>query len=219
MTKHALLAGVERTIVTGFPDQKTAVTNDLELIRSLLMNNNWSENNIRILRNDGDLTKENFLTRMSDLADSAHPGDRLFLYFSGHAVEHSFQESSFQSLVLYDSFLHDYEIRKVLKKTDAGAILITIFDCCHSGSIIDFSPQINFPATLYFGACKDPQEAISYPGGSLFTSTIYSIVEQSGQITYSDLKKQIMINIQEPKPVFIAYRVSNNYLEQNFVFS
>jgi Caspase domain len=218
MTKNALVIGVKRTIITDFPDENIAVISDLQLINSLLLNNNWQEGNIKVLQNDQDVTKETVLNQMLQLANSVNSGDQMFLYFSGHGVEQSLQDTKVQSLVLYDTYLYDYEIRNVFRKANPASMLITVFDCCHSGSIIDFSPRINFPATIYFGACKDSQEAISYPSGSLLTSTIYSLKQQTPQITYSELRNQLIINIHEPEPVFTTYQVSNTYLEQNVAF-
>lgn len=218
MRKNALLIGVEMTIMPGFSDQKIGVKNDIQLISNLLISNEWSQNNIKILTAEQDLRKENILGQILEIASSAVPGDKLLIYFSGHGVEQSLPDSTVQSLVLYDSYLYDYEIRVAFRKTDPAVILLAVFDCCHSGSIIDFSPRINFPATIYYGACQDSEEAISRPDGSQFTSEICNIKLQAPDISYLELNRQLLNNIHEPQPVCKNYRVSKTYLEQNVAF-
>jgi hypothetical protein len=219
MAKSALVIGAKRTSLPGFSDQEIAVNNDLQLINNLLINNNWPEGHIRIIQNDNELIKANVLIELSQLAQSAKPGDQILLYFSGHGFEHIFKETTAQSLVLYDTYIFDYEIRKIFRKASPASMLIALFDCCHSGTIIDFSPKINFPATIYMGACKDSEKATSYPGGSLFTSTIYNIKQQVPQISYSELKNQLASNIHEPEPVFTEYEVSKTFLDETIAFN
>jgi len=219
VTKRALIIGVKKTSLPGFSDQEIAVNNDLQLINNLLINNNWPEKSIKILQNGQELIKETVLNEMLQLALSANPGDQMLLYYSGHGTEHTFRETTAQSLILNDAYLFDYEIRKIFRKANPASFFIALFDCCHSGTIIDFSPKINFPATLYMGACKDSEKAVSYPGGSLFTSTIYNLKQQVPQISYSELKNQLSLNIHKPEPVFTVYEVSRSYLDKTIAFN
>lgn len=218
MNKRALIIGAKRTIMSDLPDQEIAVSNDIQLIKNLLITNDWPENNIVTIHENNELNKSFVLSKLQEIAENTKPKDKIFLYYSGHGIERSFEQYTSQSLILYDSSLSDYDIRRVLRKADPGSVLIAVFDCCHSGTIIDFSPKINFPATIYMSACNDSEEAISYPAGSLFTSTICNLKLEEPQISYTELKKQLRNNIHEPQPFFTSYEVGEEYLKQNVAF-
>lgn len=219
MSKYALLIGVKETIVPNFIGQRISVINDLALIKNLLLNNNWQQNRIRILEENMHLTKQYVINIMTQFAGSVYSRDKMFLYFTGHGTERYLDHGiNAQCLVLYDDLLYDFEIRNIFRRANPESLLITVFDCCHSGSIIDFTPQINFPSTIYYGACMDSQEAISYPSGGLFTTTLCNLKQEVAKITYRELHNQLLNNISRPKPVFQKHRVDDNFLNQTIAF-
>jgi len=101
-------------------------------------------------------TKANILAAMRALVHDAQPGDSFFFYFSGHGIQtlntsggetdgwdecicamdyvgnEEFQNSN-SAGVIVDDRMYDLLVRPLPR----GCRLTAIFDCCHSGTILD----------------------------------------------------------------------------------
>lgn len=94
-------------------------------------------------------TRANILAAMQWLVAGAQPGDNLFLHYSGHGGRTEDQDGDeddgydeciypvdFQQTQpghIIDDILHDICVRPLPR----GCRLTAVFDCCHSGSILD----------------------------------------------------------------------------------
>eukprot|EP00927_Polykrikos_kofoidii_P014353 TRINITY_DN16288_c1_g1_i1.p1 TRINITY_DN16288_c1_g1~~TRINITY_DN16288_c1_g1_i1.p1 ORF type:complete len:448 (+),score=76.54 TRINITY_DN16288_c1_g1_i1:60-1346(+) len=117
----------------------------------------FPSNCIKVLTDDTDdaalqPTKANICEAISWLLDGARPGDILFFSYSGHGTQFPDEtreesdgmdegicpldcnEAPWPEKLILDDELHGFWCR-----VPAGANLVCIFDCCHSGSIGDLS--------------------------------------------------------------------------------
>lgn len=123
--------------------------NDVKNVERFLRNN-YQFSDIRILTDDQSQnmpTKDNILAGFRWLVQGAQAGDSLFLHYSGHGShqsddngdEHDGQDETLcpvdyeRSGMITDDMVHDMLVRPLVK----GVNLTAIFDCCHSGSIMD----------------------------------------------------------------------------------
>lgn len=140
----------------------TSTFADVDRVQRLLIDRfEYPEENITILKDDdleGSIcpTRENIMNAIQDLVAGARPGDRLVFHFSGHGSqkpnvdEKDFEkdgkdEAIWPSDVVIGEYADDAEnvilddtIRsELVDKVPAGAYLVIIFDCCHSGTAAD----------------------------------------------------------------------------------
>ncbi|EMD35521.1 hypothetical protein CERSUDRAFT_75101 [Gelatoporia subvermispora B] len=141
---------------------------DPELIKALLVDTyQWKEYDIKVLKDDDEHeqpTKENILRAMGDLVASAQAGDKCLFAFSGHGSQvpnlDGTEEDGFDEVIwpvdivynddhsMVENYIIDDHIHDVLvKNMPAGAEIVMIFDCCHSGTAAGF-PNIDPPSDL-----------------------------------------------------------------------
>ncbi|ORC85817.1 metacaspase [Trypanosoma theileri] len=91
-------------------------------------------------------TRANIIRYMAWLVKDAKPGDVLFLHFSGHGTHtralHDVGERYDQCIVPVDfrssGCILDNDINKILvSRLPRGVRFTAVFDCCHSGSMLD----------------------------------------------------------------------------------
>jgi len=128
--------------------------NDAKFMRYMLETKfGFSDQNLIMLTDEDQTdssklpTKENMLKYMDWLVEGVMPGDILFLSYSGHGGqtqdEDGDEEDGMDETILptdfmtagtiVDDVLHD----KLCKNIPAGAKLIAVMDCCHSGTGLD----------------------------------------------------------------------------------
>lgn len=122
----------------------------------------------------------------------------LIFYFAGHGVQHTdtnFDESDSldESILTTDmKFIYDDEFRNILNKlNNRKTDLSFIFDCCHSGTILDLPKivigknnnyserELNKKKILCICACDDNQLSIEENGRGLFTKLFCKIIRKS----------------------------------------
>jgi hypothetical protein len=76
-------------------------------------------------------------TAIADLAVLAHPGDTVFIQYSGHGgrQDHGVFGGYHETLCLFDGQLLDVEFRKFLAHFRSGVNVICFLDSCHSGGM------------------------------------------------------------------------------------
>lgn len=90
-------------------------------------------------------TRPNFTKLMSEWILSAKSGDFLVFHYSGHGthqddLNHDEVSGQDQAICLLDGNLIDDEIHAIMvKQLPAGVQLRCLFDCCHSGTIMDLA--------------------------------------------------------------------------------
>jgi hypothetical protein len=75
---------------------------------------------------------------LQQLARDTGPNDIAVFYYSGHGQsvpDKNGDEAADQALVLYDALLIDDDLADIWRTFPAGARLIMVADCCHSGTI------------------------------------------------------------------------------------
>lgn len=116
---------------------------------------------IRQLRDDSDdpskmPTRRNIVTALQWLTDGASSGDHLFVHYSGHGSQKADEEGDEldgrdETLVPCDfrasGMISDDELRKLMVlPLTKGVRLTAIFDCCHSGTVLDLPFKVTLSA-------------------------------------------------------------------------
>jgi hypothetical protein len=144
--KRALLIGCD---YIGTEYQLSGCINDVENIQTKLKSQ-YGFNNIVIMTDNTDKkpTKANILDELKNLLTAANSEDKLFLSFSGHGFkikdtsgdEKDKLDEVFVSLDL--DYISDDEIKIFINNNlKKNVTLFALFDCCHSGTILDLRYQ------------------------------------------------------------------------------
>lgn len=146
--KKALIIGIN---YTGSQNQLRGCINDACTIANLLLANGYSQNDMVVLRDDmGGMdapTRNNILRAMQWLVQGVQPGDSLFFHYSGHGGKvkdlDGDEDDGFDECIypvdfqiagpIIDDILHDI----MVKPLPPNSYLTALFDCCHSGSMLD----------------------------------------------------------------------------------
>lgn len=134
--------------------------NDVRKMRGYLTQNcgfSKDPEHMRLLIDDGvqeTPTYTNILAAMKWLVDGAKPGDSLFLHFAGHGgsvIDDNGDEEDGKDETLYPADhatagqIRDDLLYDIIVHLPAGCQLVSVFDCCHSGSVLDL--PFEFKAT------------------------------------------------------------------------
>lgn len=152
--------------------------NDVLRMKEFMVKKGFEEKYFTVMLDDGKHekpTKANILAQMKNLVKGAKDGDVLFLQYSGHGAtmdDTSTDEADGQDETIcpvdrnepgvgdiVDDELHDI----LVKGLPTGVKLLCVFDCCHSGSILDLA---------YYHQYIDRQEnlhakVVNLPGSSV----------------------------------------------------
>lgn len=142
------------------PCKLNGCINDCEFMISFLK----SKGHTNIQKMTDEMSGDNYPSKENIIKVIQHVNTpTLILTYAGHGVEEP-SEIAFkkdQCLVCADmQYLSDKDILKLLKTNDNIKRVITVFDCCHSGSMIDLKYKINFNLKLienngYYESCAD----------------------------------------------------------------
>lgn len=145
--KRALLVGIN---YVGTRNELRGCHNDMETMKTYLEQQGFDGGDMRLLMDDGAHdrpTKSNILAGMQWLGEGAGPGDSLFLCYSGHGAsvrdedddEEDGKDECLVPLDFNDAGLlcDDEAYQHLVAPLPAGAQLVCVFDCCHSGTILD----------------------------------------------------------------------------------
>jgi hypothetical protein len=139
-SRHALIIGIGEYSVSGVTPLK-GVTHDMQSARVISQAMSIPEENITYLR-DGKATASEIRRGIQDLDARVRPGDRVFVYYSGHGTRwldtsKANNAQCMEGLLASDGFaVTNTEMSDLLspiaKKTDK---LMVFYDSCHSGGI------------------------------------------------------------------------------------
>lgn len=150
-----------------------AVNDAQNMSQFLISKMGFHKNNVELLKEQS-ATRKGILSALVKAVGLAEKGDKFFFYFAGHGtqVRNSLSpepDKLDECIVPQDAFsgagyIRDKELKyyfaEIAKK---GAVLTTIFDCCHSGSIhrsFETIPQRFLAADMESDA-KDPGTSVS----------------------------------------------------------
>jgi len=145
INKSALLIGIN---YSGTQNQLNGCINDANSIDSLLKSFNFP--NIQLLTDNTSIkpTRDNILNNFTSLLSNAKSGDVIFFFYSGHGSyiadknNNEFTGND-QMIVPCDlKYILDDDLKQIINKNlKSGVTLISLFDCCFSGSVLDLKYQ------------------------------------------------------------------------------
>ena len=139
-SRHALIITISDYSAPGISDLK-GVKFDSESAKRMALAMSIPEANIRYLK-DSEATRQGMIDAFEDLSNRVRPGDRAFVYYSGHGTR--WVDSAFDPNSCTEGLLsHEGEIlsnREISQKLNpigqAADKLMVFYDACHSGGII-----------------------------------------------------------------------------------
>ncbi|KAG5518068.1 hypothetical protein PMAC_003254 [Pneumocystis sp. 'macacae'] len=199
--KKALFIGIN---YFGTPRQLSGCINDVHNISQFIQERyGYHIDNIVILTDDqtnprGIPTKKNIIDAMQWLVKDAKPNDSFFFHYSGHGgqvddMDNDEEDGSDEVIYPVDSnyagYITDDIMHNILvKPLPPGCRLTAIFDCCHSGSILDLpftystEGKLKEQNLLSDSANKLLREGPSAKSVMGITSSIFKMVKKAANL-------------------------------------
>lgn len=182
---------------------------------------------VYVITKDSDATGNQFIATISDIAKEATPGQKVYVYFSGHGTFFDTPSGRKTGRVLYDRIVWDDEIVRVLKLFSPGVNVIFISDCCYAESntreVRDPNLSLKaIPATdppprpalaridhvktpvFMLSACSILQTAkeLNAPfwglqEGGIFTSALVKALRQDPDISFRNIRAKVQAYVPE----------------------
>jgi hypothetical protein len=171
------------------------------------------EEEIRMLTDTGDIkpTKENMLAGIDWLTEGATETSKLFMHYSGHGTNIAGDESDGKDECICpvdfqtNGLIVDNDLRsRLVDKLPAGCNLFSIFDSCHSGTILDLKynylfsstpTQTSYNMTLEKNSKVTKADVILLSGclDNQTSADAYLDAQPQGAMTYSFLKAYALL--------------------------
>jgi hypothetical protein len=144
--KNALLIGCN---YKNSRNELFGCINDANNIKQALTKT-YGFDNIELMTDDTPKkpTKKNILAEIKYLLNSANSGDILFLSFSGHGINlkdrNGDEKDGLDEVIVpidFEYIIDDELNRLILENLKKDVTLFALFDCCHSGTILDLRYQ------------------------------------------------------------------------------
>lgn len=148
-TRRAVMIGIN--YVGDSPGELSGCWNDVHNMKKYIMDvHGFEEENIVILMDDGENiepTHENIVDAYNTVVSQSEEGDAIFLHYSGHGTK--LQDDNGDEGDGYDEALcpRDYQTSGMIRDDDLyeilvkalpdGVHMVSLMDCCHSGTIMD----------------------------------------------------------------------------------
>lgn len=145
-SKNAVLIGCN---YKNTMNELNGCINDANNIKQLLTNG-YGFDNIVFMTDDTEKTptKKNILDELKALLNNANSGDILFFSFSGHGINlkdknRDEKDGLDEVMVAIDfNYIRDDELNRLIQDNlKKDVTLFALFDCCHSGTILDLRYQ------------------------------------------------------------------------------
>jgi hypothetical protein len=244
MFDKAVLIGIQNYTKSNFgsldgPEQ------DIFNIEKIIKKNKKNAKIVKILDTNTSYvqpTKENIMKELDSIYKDVHENSRVLIYYSGHGSniktknKDEYDKNYDQVMnVMNNKIITDNEINKCIKNNiPKGVSVYLIFDCCHSGDIVDLKyklidnefkpirpsdPEMDNLIVLISG-CAFTQSTTDAPKGGAFTNRLLEILEDNKfDISFKDLhvslnKKLEYLKIwfgmsQEPQ-IFCSKKLDGN---------
>ena len=140
---HALIVGVGEYSKASESSRLPGVQRDMATARSMAMAMGVEQGQIVELR-DTQATHANIIAALEKLKAQVGPGERVFIYFSGHGTSYSTPQGCEQGFIPYTAGRHTINdvlseatiasyTSKISEKADKA---IVMFDACYSGGLV-----------------------------------------------------------------------------------
>ena len=142
--RHALIIGIGQYSAASNTQPLLGVPQDMVNARRIANEMGIPNSSIVMLR-DEQATKANIQAEFKKLSDKVQPGDRVFIYHSGHGTRYPKGNSCLQGLqtyttgkFMYEDILTEEEIASYTKPISEKADkVLVMFDACFSGGVIN----------------------------------------------------------------------------------
>lgn len=150
-TKRAVMIGIN--YVGHSPGELSGCHNDVHNMKKYIMEvHDFEEDNIVLLLDDGENrspTKENIINAYKKIVAESKEDDAIFLHYSGHGTKLKDDDDGEEAdgfdeaLVPLDyndgaGMIRDDDLYDILvKPLHKGVHMVSLMDCCHSGTILD----------------------------------------------------------------------------------
>jgi hypothetical protein len=145
INNSALLIGIN---YTGTDNELFGCINDTNSINSLISKYNFSKICILTDNTEKKADRNNILSEFKNLLTNSKSGDVLLLFYSGHGsyiLDKNNNEATGNDQLIVPCDLNeiiDDELKNIINTNlKKDVTLIALFDCCHSGSILDLKYQ------------------------------------------------------------------------------
>lgn len=254
MVQKALLIGIN---YVGTKSELRGCVNDVVNVKRFLMEHkSFKDDQIRMMTEASDHvhnqpTRANIIAAIKELVKDNTSESRLFLHYSGHGgwrYDYNREETDgrdeticpvdyAKSGVIVDDELHRILVNSLVE----GAKLFCLFDCCHSGTVLDlkynykvsmepnqnkytintvkkYRPTSGTVVTI--SGCKDDQTSADaylqkrFQGAltCCFLQSYKELKEQSKPITYKRMMKRILIKCRTGNFTQIPQLCSGNFI-------
>lgn len=220
MGRKALLIGIN---YIGTSAQLRGCINDvLNVKKFLIREQGFKEDEIRVMTEASDKlinipTKANIISAIKDLVKDNDKDSKLFLHYSGHGSwtydrNNDEKDRRDESICPVDFRNHgdiiDDKLRRILVDTLVeGAQLFCLFDCCHSGTVLDlkynYQVKTNEASTTYkinsdrkYATTKSHVMTISGCQDKDVSSDAYINRKFQGAMTFSFLKSYEKLKLE-----------------------
>jgi len=169
-------------------------------------------------------TRDNILDYLSKLYQDVKPGEKILIYYSGHgsnvrtSSKDEYDQNFDQAMnVMNNQIVTDNEINDfITKNIPEKAEIFLIFDCCHSGDIVDLKyklkgerfcpirkslPDLDNNIVLISG-CAFTQSTTDAPKGGAFTNRFLDVIKNDKKVSYVDMYKTLQKNLNYLKVYF-----------------
>ena len=175
----ALLVGID---YKGTRFQLNGCINDVASMTQFLVSKNIKSNQIYSLTDNTPVkpTKTNIINSLTKMLTDADTGDQLVFFYSGHgstvnkANPNIFEKFDDVLLTINFEYIVDDELNAIIQKNlKPGVKLFVLFDCCHSGTMLDLKYNYALDSSMniiidttssdtksevyYISGCKDDQ--------------------------------------------------------------
>mmetsp|Transcript_29482 Transcript_29482/g.32802 ORF Transcript_29482/g.32802 Transcript_29482/m.32802 type:complete len:369 (+) Transcript_29482:38-1144(+) len=153
-TKKALLVGILYKKSDKEQNHLDGCIADAKRMKEFLKKRGYNEENIKLISDEEtdpekNASTDNIEKQMAWLVEGAKPGDTFFFYFSGHGIQtedddDGEEEDNFDEAIMTigpdgkTSAIRDDTMNEVmLQNLPVGARMVSVMDCCHSGTALD----------------------------------------------------------------------------------
>ncbi|PUE33077.1 hypothetical protein B9Z35_06030 [Limnohabitans sp. Jir61] len=138
-SRHALIIGIGEYTLPGVSPLK-GVSKDMTSAKDIAMAMSVPESNIQFLR-DKNATAEQIRTALKDMDERVKPGDRVFIYYSGHGTRwvdtQTDANACTEGLLASDGVaLTNRQVSELITPiANKADKLMVFYDACHSGGV------------------------------------------------------------------------------------